>query len=460
MSGIVADNSARASGVVAAASAGRTGTVDWVTTPKVTGDSPVTAVSGEGYFLNTTAGVISINLPAGAAGSIVSVADYARTWNTYNVTVVAAGSDKIGGVSGNTPGCELDVDGQSATFVFVDATQGWVNIQETETSKFGTYEFINATVSGACNAITTCGDYKMATFKGPGTFDVVCAAQCAVNNAVDYFVVAGGGSGQWSYGGGGGGGFRFFATTPIIPQTGTGAPRNGYGTPSPSGTAITVSEQAYSIVVGAGGAGAATGPEGNCNTAGGVSTFSTVTSAGGGKGGNYTKPGASQAGVPGGSGGGGGSFPGSPAGANPGGTGNDPSTTPPQGSTGGSGWPADVGGGGGGAMAVGGNAAPPYRGGSGGAGAGLTGFGTNGQLCGGQYYFSGGGGGGNQSGPVGPSCYGAAGIGGAGDGDNPAIPSVTGVGTANSGGGGGGGWTCASLQTGGSGVVVIRYKFQ
>jgi hypothetical protein len=30
---------------------GRTGTVDWVTTPKVTGDSPVTAATGSGYFL-------------------------------------------------------------------------------------------------------------------------------------------------------------------------------------------------------------------------------------------------------------------------------------------------------------------------------------------------------------------------------------------------------------------------
>ena len=35
---------------------GRTGTVDWITTPKVTGDSPVTGVTGKGYFLNTTAG--------------------------------------------------------------------------------------------------------------------------------------------------------------------------------------------------------------------------------------------------------------------------------------------------------------------------------------------------------------------------------------------------------------------
>ena len=52
---------------------GRTGTVDWVTTPKVTGDSPITGVTGKGYFLNTTAGTITVNLPAGVAGSIISM---------------------------------------------------------------------------------------------------------------------------------------------------------------------------------------------------------------------------------------------------------------------------------------------------------------------------------------------------------------------------------------------------
>ena len=74
---------------------GRTGTVDWVTTPKVTGDSPVTAANGSGYFLNTTAGTITLNLPAGSAGSIVSLADYAETWDTYSVTVSPNGTDKI-----------------------------------------------------------------------------------------------------------------------------------------------------------------------------------------------------------------------------------------------------------------------------------------------------------------------------------------------------------------------------
>ncbi len=47
---------------------GRTGTVDWDTTAK-TGD--FTAVSGNGYFVNTTSGAITVTLPAGSPGDIV-----------------------------------------------------------------------------------------------------------------------------------------------------------------------------------------------------------------------------------------------------------------------------------------------------------------------------------------------------------------------------------------------------
>ena len=50
---------------------GRTGTVDWCTTAKT---SPLTAVSGKGYFINTTGGAITVTLPASpTAGDIVSL---------------------------------------------------------------------------------------------------------------------------------------------------------------------------------------------------------------------------------------------------------------------------------------------------------------------------------------------------------------------------------------------------
>ena len=92
---------------------GRTGTVDWVTTPKVTGDSPVTAATGSGYFLNTTAGTITINLPAGAAGSIVSMADYAATWQTNNVTVAANGTFSISTASLSSEEDYFELGGQA-----------------------------------------------------------------------------------------------------------------------------------------------------------------------------------------------------------------------------------------------------------------------------------------------------------------------------------------------------------
>ena len=104
---------------------GRTGTVDWDTTPKT---ATFSAVSGNGYFCNTSGGAFTVNLPAGVAGAIVSPADYAETWQTNNVTVTPNGTDKIGSRNDNAT---LNVQGQSVTFVFVDSTQGWINTQET-----------------------------------------------------------------------------------------------------------------------------------------------------------------------------------------------------------------------------------------------------------------------------------------------------------------------------------------
>ena len=63
---------------------GRTGAVDWQTTIKT---GHFTATSGEGYFVNTSSGAITMNLPAGTAGAIVAVKDYARTFSTNNLTI-------------------------------------------------------------------------------------------------------------------------------------------------------------------------------------------------------------------------------------------------------------------------------------------------------------------------------------------------------------------------------------
>src|SRR6056300_27946 len=172
---------------------GRTGTVDWDTTAKT---ASFTAVSGNGYFVNTTSGAVTVTLPAGSAGDIVSLADYAATWQTNNVTVTPNGTDKIGSLNENAT---LDTEGQSVTFVFVDSTQDWINTMDSTSNVRGNPPFISATGG----TITCCGDFKIHTFTGPGTFTVTNAGLPTGSSTVDYLVVAGGGGGGASGGGGG-----------------------------------------------------------------------------------------------------------------------------------------------------------------------------------------------------------------------------------------------------------------
>ena len=401
---------------------GRSGSVNWQTGSIKT--STFTAANGEGYFVNTSGGAVTANLPAGSAGAIVAFADYTRTFQTNALTINPNGSEKIGGIAQDA---SLTVEGQAATFVYVDATEGWINVQNAEDTEVGEPPFIAATGG----TVTCCGDFKIHTFTGPGTFCVSDKGSPAGSTTLEYIVIAGGGgtagnSGN-TYGGGGGGGFRF-ASPSLAPATYPGKPLA-----APAG--LTAAVGAFPVVVGAG------APN---ESAGSDSTFSTITSAGGG-----------------GSGGNGGSGGGGRGGSlnNPGGTGNTPPVSPPQGNNGGTsatGNPDHASGGGGGAMAVGTNGRQPApdKSGNGGDGAGIpTAFGSNGVPCGSFRYYAGGGGGGGAS-PVSLD----EGIGGKGGGGNGSQAAGQ-AGTVNTGGGGGGGGSSCGAA-GGSGIVIIRYKFQ
>ena len=104
---------------------GRSGTVNWQTGSIKT--STFTAANGEGYFADTSSGAITMNLPAGTAGAIVSVVDYTNTFQTNNLTIAPNGSQKIGGVAASLA---LSTEGQSITLVYVDDTEGWKNVQD------------------------------------------------------------------------------------------------------------------------------------------------------------------------------------------------------------------------------------------------------------------------------------------------------------------------------------------
>jgi hypothetical protein len=412
---------------------GRTGTVDWDTTAKT---ASFTAVSGNGYFVNTTSGAITVTLPATpSAGNIVSVSDYNGTASTNAITLARNGSN----INGDASDYIITKADSAVTLVYVDATVGWTSVQTSNVSD-NKSPFLTATGG----TITTSGDYKIHTFTGPGTFTVTNAgtgSPCSPSS-VDYLVIAGGAGGASGYGGGGGGAGGY--------RESSGAASGCYSR-SPLGacvSALPVTATSYPVVVGAGSAGA-TNIQPSSN--GSNSTFSTITSAGGGSTG-YNSPG--QAARSGGSGGGG-----TASAPNLGGNGNTPPVSPPQGNPGGTATTSGnhVGSGGGGASAAGGNGTN--------TGPGKGGDGGNGQtssINGTPTTRAGGGGGARES-----SSQPLKGLGGSGGGGDAGIQpgSVGQAGTVNTGSGGGasGGVDPQPFSdggAGGSGIVIIRYKYQ
>ena len=411
---------------------GRTGTVDWCTTAKT---APFTGVSGKGYFVNTTCGAVTVTLPATpTAGDIISIADYASTWQTNNLTVCNNGSK----INGDCATATLAIQGQSITLVYVDGTRGWKNTMDS-TSNVSGRSYITATGG----TITTCGNYKIHTFTSDGCFSVstLGSGTACAPNTVDYLVIAGGGGGGVNHGGGGGaGGWRASDGTSSGCYTAGPAPLTG------SVPGITVSATTYPISVGAGGGGGAPSVYGP-PTVGSNSIFSTITSSGGG-GGSANEAGGTGPFNSGGSGGGGKGEQ-TPTDA---GTGNTPPVSPPQGNPGGTGSnPTLVSGGGGGVGGAGTNAGP--AGGPGGNGVASSITGTPITKAGG------GGGAGRLPNPGGSGGSGGGGPGGFGPG-TPGNGTPAPANTGSGGGGGGGEGAPTGGGSGGSGIVIIRYKFQ
>ena len=271
-----------------------------------------------------------------------------------------------------------------------------------------------ATKATGGNIITTDGTYWYHTFTSSGYFAPTQTLSC------DYLVVAGGGAGgdssSNSGGGGGAGGLRSTVTA-----TGGGGSLE---------SALSLTAQTYTVIVGAGGAFTAN----NVGRNGSNSVFSTITSIGGGGGASQSAQGD---GVSGGSGGGACYFTSS---THSGGAG-----TANQGFRGGN-------------KASSGNAQAAGGGGAGAQGVDCVGTAqqaTNGgdgvavSITGSSVIYAGGGGGGAQA--IGNTSGGSGG-GGAGSQNGTAVS-----GTANLGGGGGGAAITGNAGNGGSGIVIVRY---
>jgi hypothetical protein len=368
---------------------------EWVSTIQT---SNFTAEAGKGYFVNTAADTITINLPTGVVGTEIVIQDYAGTFATNEVILNANGSEKI---QGSALEGQITTNNATAVLIYQDATKGW-------------------------------------------TSQDVSLTQPTLT--VDYLVVAGGGGGGGDLSGGGGAGglLTNYGSTPVSLSTSVNY-------------TITVGAGG-----GGGVAGSARNTEATRGSDGFSSTFNTITTTGGGGGGVYGDVSTSlDDGRAGGSGGGAGSKSSSEASGGSGvsGQGNDGGTGFDNPYAGGGG--GGAGGAGGNAASgtspgVGGVGLAINI-----ISASNATTATVGEVSGSDVYFSGGGGGSDyeqdNTGTGGSGGLGGGGTGGFGS-SNP--NGLGGNADPNTGGGGGGGsWNGVPTTGGhgGSGVVILRY---
>ena len=127
MSGVIADNPYRASGVIAAAAAGG---LSWQT---IETGATMTAVAGNGYWIDTTSNACTITLPSSADnGDEIIFDDYARNWGTNGITLDSNGLNYQG--QDDSYDVEYGTDGQDVHIVYSGATNGWIPILDEDVS--------------------------------------------------------------------------------------------------------------------------------------------------------------------------------------------------------------------------------------------------------------------------------------------------------------------------------------
>ena len=405
--------------------------IDWQTV--VT--SNTTMVAGRGYIVNTSGGAVTMTLPASpSAGDEVAIIQ-----SGSNTVTIARNSSNI---ETGTNDIEM-TNGSAVNLVYSSSSSiGWVKANNDVPDSF---------ISATGGTTTTSGDYKIHTFNSSSNFVVASVSNLSANNNVSYLVVAGGaaggggsGPGEYEGAGGGAGGYRE-SKSPVDSYT---------ASPTAATGGLTITAQTYPITVGGGGSAQSSPFSATRGSSGSSSVFSTITSAGGGAGGSRNTP--VMPGIAGGSGGGSGQK--DDAGPAPlyyAGAGNTPPVSPSQGNPGGTSAypssPSSSGGGGGGGAGSAGTAATPGPAVGGNGGSGVTS-----SITGSPVPRAGGGGGAGTATPGGQPVTGPGGQ-GASDGRSAS------TGSANTGGGGGGSGGARPGEAGGaggSGVVIIRYKYQ
>ena len=98
------------------------GGTDW---QAVHTSATLTAVAGNGYFIDTTSNVCNVTLPGGTLGDEVSIVDYAGTFDSNNLTVTPDSGEKIQGESADAT-LTVATERAAFTLAYSGASQGWL----------------------------------------------------------------------------------------------------------------------------------------------------------------------------------------------------------------------------------------------------------------------------------------------------------------------------------------------
>jgi hypothetical protein len=82
-----------------------------------------TAAAGQGFFVNTSGGAVTLTLPpAPSTNAEVAFVDYAGTANTNNITISRNGQN----IQGSASDLIINTNRAANTLVYADTTQGWL----------------------------------------------------------------------------------------------------------------------------------------------------------------------------------------------------------------------------------------------------------------------------------------------------------------------------------------------
>ncbi len=85
----------------------------------------LTAVSGRGYWIDTSSNACTVTFPATASvGDQIILTDYARNWATNAVTI---DPNSLNFQGRTTPQPVYNTNGQSVDLVYSGATKGWIH---------------------------------------------------------------------------------------------------------------------------------------------------------------------------------------------------------------------------------------------------------------------------------------------------------------------------------------------